>query len=685
MIGFGKPRQICSTCRSWPMVSSGFSKTRPAKRRRRLVCRITGRVASRVVQRAIVSTASAADFKELVRSRTDIAELIGESVALKPERGGRTFKGLCPFHPDHNPSLQVNVERQSYRCWVCNEGGDCFSFVMKHENVPFVEALELLARRANLEIPRTRKSGDGATEKSPLYDVLKWAEQQLHEFLLHAAAAERARSYLAGRGFTPETMLKFRLGYHPETADWLVPRTSGRFGLEQLEGARLIKPNDYGSGYYEEFRDRVVFPICDERGRTVAFGGRILPDSQLSQNAKYYNSRESAVFPKSRLVYGLNWARDAIRELGFAVVVEGYADCVKLHQAGFGNTLATLGTSLTETQVSVMKRFTPRIVLLYDGDEAGIRAAKRAVGLFLAQDIDLRVVVLPDELDPDDYIEAHGAESLRQLIHQAPEAWEFLYQKLVEEHGVTSVHARLQILESLLELLTASPVLEGSVKESLLLASVPRRLGMAEADVRKRLAELRRDKQRAASRRASAVPTADGTAEPSRKESLTALQRSATGDDLLECEFFQILFTSPGTMEILREEIGSDDFRNDLLRELWSVYTDLAEEGALPTFERVLTRIDCPDLKNLAVWIDDEARLKDVPGKLAQDGSADGSSGLLSQVLHRMKWRREKSAHEALRVDWGASPVGEGGLTAESKAMMQQMMQFHLRRNVKQA
>lgn len=626
-----------------------------------------------------MSVASPVEFKELVRSRTDIVALIGESVRLTSQRGGRIFVGLCPFHEDHNPSMQVNPERQSYRCWVCNKGGDCFSFVMEHENLQFLDALEMLAQRANLELPKfSRNPGESPSEKAPLYDLLKWAEGLMHEYLVHAQPAEGARNYLLERGFTPETVKKFRLGYHPEAADWLMQRTNGRFRPEQLEAARLIKNSDYGNGYYGEFRDRVVFPICDERGRTVAFGGRILPTSSLSQNAKYYNSRESAVFPKSRLVYGLNWARDAIKEAGFAVVVEGYADCVKLHQAGFGNTLATLGTSLTETQVSVMKRFTPRIVLLYDGDEAGVRASRRAVGLFLAQDVELRVLVLPDELDPDEYIEAHGAAALRRLIESAPEAWEFFYQQLLAEHGTASVHARMQILEGLLELLADSPRLDGSVKEGLLLASVPRRLGMQESQVRQRLVELRRERQRTTNRRNSA-PDSDGSGAPDRRVAVLTIQTRSTNEDRLECEFFQILFTDPHTMGVIRAEIGPDDFRNDLLRELWTVAIDLAEEGELPTFDRVLTRLECPELKSLAVWIDEQARARDVAGKLTQDDHTADGLGFVPRVLHQMKWRRERSAQDALQRDW-ASQSAEGGLTDDARALLRQSMQYHVKR-----
>ncbi|MFO0917741.1 MAG: DNA primase [Planctomycetaceae bacterium] len=626
-----------------------------------------------------MSTASPAEFKELVRSRTDIAELIGESVALQPQRGGRVFVGLCPFHPDHNPSLQVNPERQTYRCWVCDQGGDCFSFVMKHENLSFPEALELLARRAHLEIPKSsRRSGEGATDKTPLYDVLQWAERQFHECLLHSAVAQRARDYLAGRGFTPETQIKFQMGFHPEDPQWLIQRAQGKFRPEQLEAARLIAASSYGNGYYDEFRDRVVFPICDERGRCVAFGGRILPDSRLSQDAKYFNSKECPVFSKSRLVYGLNWARDAIKQAGRAVVVEGYADCVKLQQAGIGETLATLGTALTEIQVSLMKRFTSNIVLLFDGDDAGVRAAERAVAKFLAQDVDLRILTLPDELDPDEFIAEKGAAELRQLLDQAPEAWEYMCQRGLRNHGVATVQSRLRILDELLELLTLSPTLSGSVKENLFLSRLPQRLGIPEADIRKRLQEIRRGRRQSESRN----PTAAGNSVASpRRQIALALQRSTRGDDRLECEIFQILFTDAHMMEVLGADIGPEDFQHELLRELWTICADLAEAGDWPTFDRVLTRIDCPDLKSLAVWLDEQARLRDVAGKLAKDGSGDMPSGLLNNALEGIKWRRARVSHEAAQLGWASQEAPAAGLTEETKLMLQQSLQFHQRRN----
>ena len=269
---------------------------------------------------------SSDEFKELVRSRTDIVRLISETVSLHPH--GRVFKGLCPFHDDHKPSFDVNPERQTYKCWSCQEGGDCFSFVMKQDGLNFRETLEMLASRAGLEMPATLRRGPGdSPEKPHLYDVLGWAENEFHQCLLSTAIAERARNYLQSRGFSNAMISKFKLGFHPESWDWLLQRAKGRFDVELLVKASLAKEREGRSGYYDQFVDRVMFPIHDERGRTVAFGGRILPDSTCKPDAKYLNSSETPVFSKSRTCYALDIARDAIKKTGTVLVMEGYADC----------------------------------------------------------------------------------------------------------------------------------------------------------------------------------------------------------------------------------------------------------------------------------------------------------------------------------------------------------------------
>ena len=341
------------------------------------------------------------DFREAVRTRTDLVSLIGESVGLKSLRGGREFIGLCPFHDDHNPSMHVYPDRQTFRCWVCNTGGDCFTFVMEESKVGFREALEMLAKRANLEMPRNFSRGEaGASQgdKSQIMEALLWAQNLFHAMLFRDhPAAKTALSYLEQqRGLSRETIKQFRLGYHPDDWNWLTNQARGKFSPEVLEAARLIGKRENGPGYYDNFVNRILFPIWNERGQPVAFGGRVMPGADDS-HGKYWNSPESVVFHKSRLVYALNIARDAIRKTDHAIVTEGYTDCIALHQAGITNVVGTLGTALTDQHVATLRRFVPKVVLVYDGDDAGQMAAERAVERFLAQDVDLRILTLPGD------------------------------------------------------------------------------------------------------------------------------------------------------------------------------------------------------------------------------------------------------------------------------------------------
>jgi DNA primase len=642
---------------------------------------------------------AATELKELVRSRTDIVQLIGESLTLQPERGGRLFKGLCPFHDDHNPSLQVNPERQTYKCWSCNEGGDCFSFVMKYEGVGFREALESLARRAGVELPQySGPREESGPSKSSLLEVLAWAEAEFQRFFQQAAAAQRARDYLRERRFTAETLAGCRVGYHPDQWDWLIERAKGKYSAEQLSAVRLVKAREHGAGYQDYFVDRVLFPIHDERGRCVAFGGRLLPDSKQQNAGKYFNSSESPVFHKSRLIYGLDRAREAIRKTGTAVVMEGYVDCIKAHQAGVVNAVATLGTALTETHVTALKRLAQRVVLVYDGDVAGQNAAVRAIEKFLAQDVDIRILSLPDELDPDEFLDAHGVDAFESLVRQAPEAWEFQYRHCVRTSGVDSSASRLRVLDEMLALLTVSPGTAGSVKESLLVSQLADRLGIAETDARRRLRELRGVRSRtsgsatAADRKLSANDLSETGLDAELRAAVDSLQQRANRDDLLECELLEALFTDPRTIQLVRQDVGVEDIRNCAVRELLTVCFDLWDHGEFPELGRVLTEVESPHLKRLAVWLDEEATARGMAEKLAgaaeslvQDAPSRGSSGstksgLLQQVLDGMKWRRQQVSHETAQGRLAERLDAMSSLDAETRELLQQSANYHQQR-----
>ncbi|MBX3449846.1 MAG: DNA primase [Planctomycetaceae bacterium] len=598
------------------------------------------------------------DFKELVRAKTDLVALIGESVALQPERGGRAFKALCPFHPDTNPSFTVSPERQTYRCWACNEGGDCFSFLMKAESLSFPEALELLAKRAGLEMPRRSPSDRySASKTTTLYEVMAWAEDLFHQVLLNEPIAEAARKYLQSRGFSAETISRCKLGFHPRQTNqaWLMSRTGGRFTAEQLAEASLARKRDDGHGYGDFFGDRVMFPIRDERQRVVAFGGRVLPDSEswtrsdgtVVKAAKYKNSAETPVFQKSKTLYGLPSARDAISRSGTAVVVEGYTDCIKCHQAGLWNVVGSLGTAFTETQVQLLRRFARRVILLFDGDEAGQRAAERALPKFLSQDVDLRVLLLPDELDPDEFLHARGPDNLRQLLDEAPEGWEFWWQILRDRHDMASLDGRLRVAEGMLALLAEAPGMAATVRETALIEGLSRKVSIAESELRKRLQQLRRDAARAHERRKpSPTGSSDAGPDDELRRAAESLQQARGGDDVLECELLKGVLASPRMIEDVRALVGPDHFRNAVIRELVCSCFDLADHGEEPTFSRLLASVESPVLKGVLVWLDDQSRNEGQGYGPAKDAAKDPhrAAEQLRSVANRLKWRQERDS-----------------------------------------
>jgi DNA primase len=628
------------------------------------------------------------DFKELVRSRTDIVHLIGETVALHPN--GRVFKGLCPFHDDHNPSFTVNPERQTYKCWSCQEGGDCFSFVMKHDSLNFRETLEMLAKRAGLEMPvALRRGPDEPRDKPHLYDVLEWAENEFHQCLLTTAIAERARDYLRGRGFSQAIISKFKLGFHPESWDWLLQRSKGRFEAELLVRASLARERDGGTGYYDQFVDRVMFPIHDERGRTVAFGGRILPDSTCKPDAKYLNSSETVVFSKSRICYALDVARDAIKRTGTALVMEGYADCVKAHQGGILNAVATLGTALTESHVTILKRLAQKVGLGFDGDQAGINAAEKAIPRFLAQDVDLRILTVPDGLDPDEYIDQKGGNSLLKLAEDSPEAFEYHLRMLMARYGTTTLDTRQRVLDGMLNLLTLSPGIVGTIKEDLLLGRLPQRLGLSETEVRRRLKQLRGQQStqssRASERKVDASAPADDQIQRQRKQTIDSLQRSASRDDQVECELLQILFTYPELTDVVRQSLGSEDFRNESLQEIFAFWIDLVEGGIEPTFEKLLSHMECIERKRLLVWIEEQARHRRTTQSLtdARTMGTETATESLNRVVDYFRKRRKFDANQASKSLLIERPSETEKPTAETRHLLEQAMRFHRERNAK--
>jgi len=621
-----------------------------------------------------VSSLTPQEFRETVRSQTDLVSLIGESLSLQPRNGGRLYVGLCPFHDDRNPSLNVYPDRQTFRCWSCNTGGDCFTYLMEREKITFPEALELLARRANLPLPQKMVKYTPGEEagRAKLLEVLQWAENVFHKSLLELPAAEPARRYLQERGFTSETIRNYRLGFHPHDWTWLLEQARNKYSPQVLLEARLVGSRD--GRFYDNFVNRVLFPICNERGQPVSFGGRILPGSH--DDAKYWNGPESSVFHKSRLLYAIDKARDTIRQAGQALVVEGYTDCITCHQHGILNVVATLGTALTDSHVTALKRFAPQVVLVFDGDRAGQDAARKAVERFLAQDVDLRILTLPEKMDPAEFLAAYNADEFRRLMTAAPEAWEFQFQAVRTQHGGDSIHGRQRILEEMLNLLVHVPNLAGSLRESLLVANLAQRVQISEEEIRKQLTTIRhKGLQR------GRVDQDAAKAPEISQDVRRILSRRLTRDDRLEYDLLEQVLAAPAYLGFVIGATSGNPLQNRVLREILENCLWEAEENGELTLSGLLSRIENPELKSLVVWIDAQAVAKGLAEKIRDSNFDDsGCPGLIRTSLNNLKWREEEKVQQAVTVQLSMQSEQTGVLDEAIEASLRQAANFHLRR-----
>ena len=360
------------------------------------------------------------EFLDRVRDATDIVAVISEHVQLK--RSGRTWKARCPFHQEKTPSFTVNPDRQIFKCFGCGIGGDVFRFLMEFEKLSFPEAVELLAERAGIPLPRGGWSGP---PQESVYPALEWAAGFYRKSLAGPTGA-KARDYLDARGLGREVQERFGLGWAPPGWSNLLEHAGKRYPVPLLERAGLVVTNAQG-GHYDRFRARVMIPIRSALGRTIGFGARTLGDEQ----PKYLNSPETEVFSKGRVLYGLPEAKEALKETGEGVVVEGYMDALALAQAGIANVVASCGTAFTADQARVLHRYVGKAVLLFDGDAAGIRAAWKSAAVFLGEGLEVRVVALPEGEDPDSFVRRHGAETMREWIARAPGVVGFAHDTLL--------------------------------------------------------------------------------------------------------------------------------------------------------------------------------------------------------------------------------------------------------------
>lgn len=385
------------------------------------------------------------EFIERVRQASDIVDVVGRQVQL--QRKGQNLWGLCPFHGEKTASFSVSPGKQMYYCFGCHAHGTVFNFVMETERLTFPEAVRVLAERANIEVPEATDVSPAAKarqqEKQLLYRVSQWAADTFHEQLQRSAEAAAARAYLARRGISPELIKAMRIGFAlPDWSGLIRSAERSQVPLEALAKLGLVIPRQQ-QGHYDRFRGRVMIPIADERGRVVAFGGRVLDDSQ----PKYLNSPEHDLFSKGRLLFGLYYASKAITQAGQAILMEGYMDCLAAWQHEFPNAVASLGTALTPVQARLLHRYTNQVVLCYDGDNAGLQAALRGVEILEQAGLDVRVAVLPAGEDPDDCLRQRGRGFFQKdVLDQARSALDFRLDMLRRQFNLQEVAGKAQFV-----------------------------------------------------------------------------------------------------------------------------------------------------------------------------------------------------------------------------------------------
>lgn len=345
---------------------------------------------------------------EEIKNRIDVVDLISEYVHLK--QAGQNWKGLCPFHTEKTPSFTVSPSKQIYHCFGCGSGGDIFSFLVKYENVSFPEAVRILAKKAGVTLKESRKDAVAAGEKEILLDMHKDA---VSCFQQHLAKNTKASEYLSKRGISSEARKLFSLGYAPRSWDTLLTYLTRKgYKAEMIKKAGLVTQGT--KGMYDTFRDRIMFPIYDLKGDTIAFGGRSIDGDE----PKYLNSPETVIFNKRRVLYGLHQAKDSIKKTGFALFMEGYLDVITAHMHGFTNSAAPLGTAFTQDHGKLIKRFVEDVVLVFDSDEAGRKAAKNASGILLEAGLNVKILTCPENEDPDSFIRKNGREAFESLLQK---------------------------------------------------------------------------------------------------------------------------------------------------------------------------------------------------------------------------------------------------------------------------
>lgn len=539
------------------------------------------------------------EFIERVRALNDIVDVVSQTVQLK--RTGKNFVGLCPFHGEKTPSFTVSPDKQIFYCFGCHAAGDVFKFIQLRDNVDFMGAVRALAERAGLALPERDRSPEEDRryrEQEAMYQACELAAAFYHEYLKTSPHAAEARAYLERRGLSAETCERFRIGYAPQAWDALqkalVPRG---VSVETLVKVGLARARERGEGHYDLFRNRIIFPIMNSRGRVIAFGGRVLDDSL----PKYLNSGETPLFTKGRHLYALNVAREAIRASGQAIVVEGYMDAIALHQAGIANAVASLGTALTGPQASLLQQYAREIIIAYDADAAGERATMRGLEILSATGCSLRVATVPDGKDPDEYVRAHGRAAAEEVFRNAIPFITYRFRRAAAGQNLLTAAGKQAVLRQMVPLLA----LVGSAVE------LEDYIQLIASELQLDPVLIRREVRRGAARGAGGVSGPGGhNLKENRDNTNGGLANSSSvpnplprGVYLAEQALLRAMVESADVRQLVATELGADGFADARHRALADAILKISAPGEPLTPARVLDQISSSEIYQLATRI----------------------------------------------------------------------------------
>jgi len=552
-----------------------------------------------------------------VKAASDIVAVVGSYLAIKP--AGKIFKAICPFHQDTRPSLDIDPQRQRYKCWSCGAHGDVFSFVMHMEKVGFKEARAILAQRVGIKLDEQQSPQNH--HRAKLLDAMKWAQAKYAYQLLEDNTGEAARKYLGERKLSGKTIRDFGLGFAPLAGDWLSKlAATERIPADVLVEVGLTAEREGNRGHYDRFRDRVMFPIRDVRGQVVGFGGRIMPNSPFATRApKYYNSAETPLFSKSELLYGLDLARTAGANAGYLAVVEGYTDVMMAHQCGVPQVVATMGTALNARHVAQLRRYVPKVVLVYDADAGGFSGVDRALEIFVSQDVELAVATLPEGLDPCDLlVRPEGVETFKKVLTSAADALDFKLNRLLERNAAPSDDTQRRILDDVLGIMAAAPQIPGAaaqVKRELLINRLSHRLGLRQETVWARFSELRnvheqreREREQQEHERERNSKPVSGFVEVKSDAAMPTTERPRGGAKAgpaaaAEKQLVELLLGDPALVSVAAAKLTVEEITHSGLRRILAELYTIHATGAVPDLEQLRVRLeDRPDLFDIAAY-----------------------------------------------------------------------------------